>query len=278
MRTLQRSLIAVLLAAPAGALAAPAGAPIVDHYDAKPWGEPVASVDVFYDTLAPYGIWVEDRTYGRVFIPDLPQFVPYRDGHWQYSTVGFAWISSEPFAWATTHYGRWAYLPTYDRWAWRPDLVWGPAWVEWRQSEDYFGWAPLAPDLAVGHAQPIEAWHYCEAAHLLDDQVVRYYAAPLRASELHRRANPILAYATIAGARVVVGPDAAMLHERHVEIRQTTIEPRALGRQSPDDARAAVTRARERRAQNDALNRGRIQHTTLRPQLRRPIPIPRAMK
>ena len=79
-------------------------------------------------------------------------------------------IPSDDWAIQTSHYGRWAYSQPYSRWVWLPDTNWGPSWVEWRQSGDDFGWAPLGPDIVVsgGYAPPIEAWHYCGASHILD--------------------------------------------------------------------------------------------------------------
>jgi hypothetical protein len=90
----------VLAGAPASALAQPSGYAEVgisgDAYDSVA-GEPVASVEVFYDELSPYGVWLEDPYLGRVFAAESPRFVPYTNGHWQYTSVGFVWISAEPF-------------------------------------------------------------------------------------------------------------------------------------------------------------------------------------
>src|SRR5205085_1063852 len=30
-------------------------------------------------------------------------------------------------------------------WVWTPDATWGPAWVDWRYNDNYYGWAPLPP-------------------------------------------------------------------------------------------------------------------------------------
>src|SRR5205807_1892995 len=43
--------------------------------DASIYGEPVPSVDVFYDQLSSYGVWLDDPEFGRVFTPDDPGFV-----------------------------------------------------------------------------------------------------------------------------------------------------------------------------------------------------------
>src|SRR5690348_15205961 len=94
-----------------------------------PPGEAIGSVDVFYDQLSPYGVWVDDARAGRVFIPEQASFVPYTDGHWEDTDLGMVWVSNEPFAWATSHYGRWFYSVDFGRWTWVPDTTWGPSWV-----------------------------------------------------------------------------------------------------------------------------------------------------
>ena len=69
-----------------------------------------ATVDVgfFYDDLAPYGNWVERPNYGWVFRPHAvaSSWRPYQRGHWVQTEDGWTWISTEPYGWATYHYGR----------------------------------------------------------------------------------------------------------------------------------------------------------------------------
>jgi hypothetical protein len=74
---------------------------------------------------------------------------PYWYGHWVYTDVGWTWASDEPWGWAVYHYGRWFYDPIYG-WVWVPGTVWGPAWVDWRWSDDCVGWAPLPPAASWG--------------------------------------------------------------------------------------------------------------------------------
>jgi hypothetical protein len=101
----------------------------------------------FYDALIDDGDWVLIEPYGYVFRPDV-NFVawrPYIEGFWAPTDIyGWVWVSSEPFGWATYHYGQWAY-DRFQGWVWLPGLEWGPAWVAWRESNDYVGWAPLMP-------------------------------------------------------------------------------------------------------------------------------------
>lgn len=107
------------------------------------------SYDVFYDQLADDGQWYYDDTYGYVFQPEVAvstsDWHPYSDGHWDDTDRGWYWNSNERFGWATYHYGRWV-LVDGEGWVWVPGHEWAPAWVSWRDSEDYCGWAPLPPE------------------------------------------------------------------------------------------------------------------------------------
>ena len=104
-------------------------------------------IDTFYDELAPYGEWVWHPRYGYVWLPEdvSPRWRPYTVGHWvSTDEYGWYWDSQEPFAWAVYHYGRWGYDQDYG-WFWVPGDTWAPAWVQWRYSDDYVGWAPIGP-------------------------------------------------------------------------------------------------------------------------------------
>jgi hypothetical protein len=106
-----------------------------------------ANISLFYEALTPYGAWTQDADNGWVWEPTDgvrdPNWRPYaNNGHWVWTDYGWYWESDSPYGWATYHYGRWGYNSRHH-WSWAPDNVWGPAWVDWRQSEDYYGWAPL---------------------------------------------------------------------------------------------------------------------------------------
>jgi len=105
----------------------------------------------FYGRLAPYGdwIWLEGQ---YVWVPENvgPQWRPYTIGRWAYTDrYGWMWVSREPFGWATYHYGRWGFSRRVG-WFWVPGSRWAPAWVSWRQSNDYLAWAPLPPTADEG--------------------------------------------------------------------------------------------------------------------------------
>jgi hypothetical protein len=110
---------------------------------------PNASYSYFYDSLAPYGNWVNLDGYGPCWQPTVvvanAGWSPYCDrGHWDYTDCGWCWVSDYSWGWAPFHYGRWFHNAHYG-WCWAPDTVWGPAWVSWRYSDAYCGWAPLPP-------------------------------------------------------------------------------------------------------------------------------------
>ena len=217
----------------------------------------------FYDQLQPYGVWVDEPDFGRVFIPQEDNFVPFTVGHWEYTRLGFVWVSTEPHAWATSHYGRWAYSGPYSRWVWTPDVEWGPAWVDWRQTNDDFGWAPLAPArVSASYSPPIESWHYCGANHILDVHVTNYYEPRDRVVVIHRDARPMQHYSTVSNVRIVVGPPPSVLREHRIEVKPVRVEQRTIGRWSPTEAHAQVARAQEHKATFEVENQKRVEANT----------------
>ena len=108
------------------------------------------SFQVFYDELSPYGQWIDYSNYGYVWIPDAgADFVPYStNGHWILTDDGWAWDSDYNWGWAAFHYGRWSFSESFG-WFWVPDNEWGPAWVNWREADGYYGWSPMEPGMSV---------------------------------------------------------------------------------------------------------------------------------
>ena len=104
------------------------------------------SINVFFQPLASHGVWVKNSKYHYVFCPKVDaNWRPYTHGHWVYmKDYGWYFASDEPFAWAVYHYGRW-FDDQKLGWCWVPGNAWAGAWVSWRRSNDYVGWAPLEP-------------------------------------------------------------------------------------------------------------------------------------
>ena len=120
-----------------------------------------SSYATFYRKLEPYGDWIETGDYGYVWQPREAErserWRPYTNGHWVYTDAGWTWVSDERFGWATYHYGRWARLRGIG-WVWVPGDEWAPAWVSWRKSDEYVGWAPLPPEAQFDRGTGIRNW------------------------------------------------------------------------------------------------------------------------
>lgn len=127
-------------------------APSPADYTAENYPPPPADdtgYSTFYDSLAPYGTWVDVAGYGPCWQPTVvvanPTWRPYCDsGRWVYTDCGWYWMSGYSWGWAPFHYGRWFQHHRLG-WCWAPDKVWGPSWVCWRYGDNHCGWAPLPP-------------------------------------------------------------------------------------------------------------------------------------
>jgi hypothetical protein len=133
--------------APPSALQPPPASPSAPQPPSAP------PADLFYDDLARYGAWTQEADYGLCWQPTVetvnPGWRPYFDaGQWLYSDSGWYWQSDYSWGWAVFHYGRWANLPRRG-WVWVPDKLWAPAWVAWRATPFYIGWAPLPPGVGL---------------------------------------------------------------------------------------------------------------------------------
>ena len=139
----------------------------------------------FYNTLSPYGSWLEIENGVYVWKPDrvVNAWQPYSDGRWVWTNDGWYWDSYEQFGDVTYHYGRW-FFDDYFGWVWYPGYEWAPAWVEWRYDDDYIGWAPLPPYamfngergivFSMSWNTPLNYWYFVRYKHFCNDNVFGY--------------------------------------------------------------------------------------------------------
>ena len=175
------------------ALIATPGLPVPDAERLRLGGEAAAQgyIDIgsFYDELDPYGQWAWHPRFGYVWLPETvsPYWRPYTVGRWIYTDYGWYWDSRESFAWAVYHYGRWGYDPDYG-WFWVPGDVWAPAWVQWRYSDRYVGWAAIGPGRqGYAYGAPVsyepsiaEAWVFVQPRYMTS-RALSHYALPIGA-------------------------------------------------------------------------------------------------
>ena len=192
-------------------------------YASEPYGSltpPAEAVtdSSFYDSLSPYGSWVDVGGYGRCWQPTVTVinsgWRPYFDcGRWVYTDCGWYWNSDYSWGWAPFHYGRWFRHQNLG-WCWTPDTVWGPSWVSWRYNHDYCGWAPLPPRAhfrpgvgLVAHGRgdfglgidsfafiPFSHFrdHYLTHHALLHDQVSRIFNQTVVSTRIHSDHNRVI--------------------------------------------------------------------------------------
>ncbi|HEU0159328.1 MAG TPA: DUF6600 domain-containing protein [Hyphomicrobiaceae bacterium] len=178
-------------------------------------------IDVFYEQLAPYGQWFEHPVWGTVWRPRVDQdWRPYAQGAWVYTDdFGWYWEAEEPWGWAPFHYGRWL-IDEDGSWIWIPDTEWGPAWVAWRTSEEYVGWAPLPPDARWGpdgelifdaefYSAPRYhlAWCFVRPHQLILPGLHRYLLPRRYASSIYRQSRPLRAHQRVEGRFIHAGFD-----------------------------------------------------------------------
>lgn len=143
----------------------------------------VVTFAVFYEALAPDGEWLVLPPYGYVWRPHAwvvgPGFVPYSTGgSWIWTEAGWQFESAWHWGWATFHYGRWLGDGVYG-WVWVPGTTWAPAWVQWRVTDGYVGWAPLAP-AGVQVTLAARGWSFVEGHHFGHPHLERYHLPPER--------------------------------------------------------------------------------------------------
>ena len=188
-----------------------------DYYRTGYDDQDAPDVSRFYNELSDDGRWISHPDYGYVWSPYRvdDDWRPYTRGSWTYTDdYGWYWVSDEPWGWATYHYGRWFY-DDRDGWLWVPGTTWGPAWVAWRSSDDYLGWAPLPPDAYWNNGSGLRYdasiyesprfafhWSFVEPRYFTTASVYRYCAPRHRARTIIYNTRPQTDYAYL-NARIV---------------------------------------------------------------------------
>lgn len=188
----------------------------------------------FYEALEPHGEWMNYGNYGEVWRPNVGRdFRPYyTNGHWVNSEYGWTWVSNYSWGWAPFHYGRWLFDDGYG-WIWVPGDEWGPAWVSWRSSPDYYGWAPLGPGMSIGanisFGIPASQWAFLPCRYMGDPYMNRYYAPYGRNTYIYNQTNYINNVYVHNNNRYYRGPDVREV-ERVTNRRVQTVRVANMSR------------------------------------------------
>jgi hypothetical protein len=184
-----------------------------------------ATSNSFTEALAPYGNWVQVPDYGAAWQPAVeaanPDWKPYvDDGQWINSDSGWYWQSDYAWGWAPFHYGGWVNAAPLG-WVWMPGKTWGPAWVAWRSTSSYVGWAPLPPGVSLnvlsqltfsGH--PVSpgfdfgvapsSYVFVRASRFLNPDLSRHVVPAIRAATLVAASTVINNY-SVVNKRIING-------------------------------------------------------------------------
>lgn len=212
---------------------------------------PSDDAEYFYPSLAPYGSWTYLAGVGLCWQPTVfvvnHEWRPYCDrGRWLYSDCGWYWQSDYTWGWAAFHYGRWL-NDAHRGWVWCPDRVWSPAWVSWRRSGEFCGWAPLPPsarfvpgtgfvfgnhkvDAGFEFGLHARQYTFIPIERLSDYTPSRYAVASWRAEELHNQTKVITEMKEQNHRVVSRGVDPKEVAALgHTEIRQAEVRVAAPG-------------------------------------------------
>ena len=132
------------------------------RYENSPSRRYVSEEMIGYAELDDYGSWSTVPTYGSMWFPSRVDagWAPYRNGRWTWiDPWGWTWVDSQPWGFAPSHYGRWAYVDS--RWGWMPGPrnvrpIYAPALVAFVGGSNWsigintgrnspVGWFPLGP-------------------------------------------------------------------------------------------------------------------------------------
>jgi hypothetical protein len=213
-----------------------------------------SALTVFRPVLEGHGDWIEDSTYGSVWVPARAEvgadFTPYvTAGYWSYDG-GYVWVSDYAWGWVPFHYGRWVFIDGVG-WAWIPGRRYAGAWVTWQVGPSgygYVGWAPLGPSWVWyrGYAvmlvsPPRPRYVYCPSGSLfhrrVHEHVVRGNTGVQVASQMrdYVPAQPsvdgsgrVLANPSVSGAsdgRVLASPGVAGPSPRDLGLSEDVVTP-----------------------------------------------------
>ena len=239
----------------------------------SPPPQPVnVTYNYFYDSLAPYGSWVDLPGYGSCWQPTVVvvnrAWRPYcNGGRWVYTDCGWYWYSDYSWGWAPFHYGRWVSDARLG-WCWYPGYTWGPAWVSWRYSDGYCGWAPLPPSasytygvgftyyggsvgVSFGFGLGSSCYTFVPWNRFCGYKPYKYCAAPHQAQQIYQHSTVINNYISRNNNTIVnqgIPIDKVRRHTgaeiRQVSIRETrnTIDRTTRGERFERDGRTLVVR------------------------------------
>jgi hypothetical protein len=87
---------------------------------------------------------------------------------------------------------------------WLPEYDWAPAWVVWRSSDSYYGWAPIGPGInfSIGfgsYTPPDYYWSFVPCRYITSPVVYNYYVSSQQNTTIIHNTTIINNYRTSGG-------------------------------------------------------------------------------
>ncbi|MGH7029328.1 MAG: DUF6600 domain-containing protein [Stellaceae bacterium] len=214
------------------------------------------------------GTWRAGAKFGEVWVPSsLPaDWAPFRDGHWRWVPPwGWSWIDDQPWGFAPSHYGRWAFADGH--WVWAPgafsaDPVYAPAVVAFLGTPgvglSYAGgsgpaiaWFPLAPGEAYwpSYTGDLDAIRALNRGAVADLGIIRVRSDGEPPAEIANAAFANRQFASVVPRPVfvagqAVAPALLQLPRRRLQNAPAIMGSPRIGRpRPPAPARVAVAPA-----------------------------------
>lgn len=177
-----------------------------------------------------------------------PTYVPYSNGQWIYTDAGWYFRAASPYEEIVHHHGRWVYSPSLG-WLWVPGRVWSPAWVDWRENDDFISWAPIPPSVYIVNDVVIVPPIYEERYIIVEN---RYFLEPYIYKHHHKEKFWLGDWRRVDGVVVVNntvidrGPDVTFVRnvtgkevnslsiERVKDLKKMNYSEKELSAYSPD--------------------------------------------
>ena len=162
----------------------------------------------------------------------------------------------------TFHYGRWDNDNTYG-WFWVPDNEWGPAWVSWRRSSGYYGWAPLRPGISIsvsfgsGYHEHDDRWRFVRDRDFNRSDVNRYYVNRDRNVTIINNSTVIVNERkdNKRNGTYIAGPDRNDVQKvTHSQVKQITIRENNKPGQNIDKSGLQIYRPQVQKASGSGRN------------------------
>jgi hypothetical protein len=134
-------------------------------------------------------------------------------------------VSGYSWGWGPFHYGRWLFDDYYG-WIWVPGEEWAPAWVAWRNSSDYYGWAPMGPGvhININIGIPAAHWVFVPRPYFGRSNAYRYYIPRQRNTVIIRNTTIIHNTHVYNNNRYFAGPSRSEVQRStHRSIRPVKV-------------------------------------------------------